>query len=806
MVSKRKNKEYYAVFKGRVDEPTIFSSWGDAHPRVTGCHAKFKGFDTIDKARLYLKGLGASEHKEVIKNGNIPTTPEWNSEAFYAVAYGSKPGIHAYWYGEGGAKEQTDSLKGACHKHFRTKDQAEAFVEDWKQSFSEVWQNIIKEALDQGLQLFENIVTRLAQMERLVEELQEPKQPAPAKESKKNQPLLTPEESTSSTKPSQPGRAALAAALATTSTQTSPALPPSPAASSPRTTKAYYSGAAASEDAVGTAGSCSLFSNEGIAKIDALVGDTRFSDAVRSLLQRVQAVAPQKSLDFASSIKDYPFPPNDVIISCMNEFFQHLNSGVRLLQESKVRAAVQAYMYGQPFDEPGWKLALNAILAHTLKKRDWTCGSREYEHYLNNALALIPEAILRPPNPTTIGALLLIALHFVFSAENHIAISILALATQFILLAGYHNPDHPIKATAPPDEYMHRRRLFWQAYVLDHDLMLRIGKPPLISDDFLVELPEEYPLDGYGVYYFPGNVALSYFHQQVRLSQIQGHIYSKLYSQGGSITSAAALEFEIGLLDAELQEWREGIPELIRPEPSMGLLDDEHARQMTLSVLHFMYFQMVVAIHSAAFRLPLLDEDEDGIQPSVALCVNAARAAISLLKYQRLQHPFTIYLLYQVVWSIDILFVNILEHKTSATSLHDLELIRMVLNFFESYDPNHQNVAVYHIVKALYEVASSVVLGPSGAYSQGSSPATTTISCPQALAAEIGLNSDTGTAPATLPISMLDVGGEWANLSLGGHDWLSAGYLQMRDWSLPLNPQLPLGNFEDPDGFRGNQG
>ncbi|KAF4888945.1 putative transcriptional regulatory protein [Colletotrichum fructicola] len=657
--------------------------------------------------------------------------------------------------------------------------------------------------------LYENIVTRLAQMERLVEELQEPKEPKEPKEpsapkkkatvAKKGPQVLTPEESSSNTNPPQPALTA-----STISTQVSPAsYPPSPASSSPRTAKPYYAGA--SEGTVGTAGSCSLFSAEGIAKIDTLVGDTRYSDAVRNLLQQVRSFAPKRSLDFSSSPRDYPFPPNDIVIFCVNEYMRTLNNGIRLLQESKVRAAVNAYMYGQPCDEPGWELALNVIIMHELRRRDWNSDNPEHKHYLNNALALIPNAILQTPNPMTIGSLLSLVYYFIFSAENHIAVSILALATQFILLAGYHNPDHPNKVLGHPADVLHRRRLFWQAYVLDHDLMLRIGKPPLISDDFLLELPEEFPADGYGVYYYPGDVTLSYFHQQVRLSQIQGHIYSKLYSQSGEIMSAATLESTIAHLDAELQDWWQAIPELIRPEPQMDLLDADYTKVMSLTVLNFMYFQLVVAIHSAAFRLPLLDEDDDGLRPSVALCVNAARAAIALLKHQQLQHPFTIYLLYQVAWSVDILFVNIIENKTSTTALQDLELIKMVINFFESYDPNYQTVASYHIIKVLYEVASSVVLGcPPGPCSQ--MPATTTIPCPQILATDAtsSLGIPSTSSPRVPP--GLEFGGDWGNISLGGHDWFSAGFLQMADWGLPISSQSMPGLYEDTSPLNGNPG
>jgi hypothetical protein len=42
-------------------------------------------------------------------------------------------------------------VPGNCHKRFRTRSQAEAFIEDWKESFADVWRRAIREGLDQGL-------------------------------------------------------------------------------------------------------------------------------------------------------------------------------------------------------------------------------------------------------------------------------------------------------------------------------------------------------------------------------------------------------------------------------------------------------------------------------------------------------------------------------------------------------------------------------------------------------------------------------------------------------------------------------
>lgn len=47
-------------------------------------------------------------------------------------------------------REQVHEISGACHKRFKTKVQAEAFIEDWKEAFAEVWRLEIKRALDRG--------------------------------------------------------------------------------------------------------------------------------------------------------------------------------------------------------------------------------------------------------------------------------------------------------------------------------------------------------------------------------------------------------------------------------------------------------------------------------------------------------------------------------------------------------------------------------------------------------------------------------------------------------------------------------
>jgi hypothetical protein len=53
--------------------------------------------------------------------------------------------------GSNGTETRVDEWPGACHKRFRTEAQAEAFIEDWKDTFADVWRQAVKEGLDRGL-------------------------------------------------------------------------------------------------------------------------------------------------------------------------------------------------------------------------------------------------------------------------------------------------------------------------------------------------------------------------------------------------------------------------------------------------------------------------------------------------------------------------------------------------------------------------------------------------------------------------------------------------------------------------------
>lgn len=52
--------------------------------------------------------------------------------------------------GGGGAEPEVDKCSGACQKHFRTLQQAEAFIADWEETYACVVKAKIKDELSNG--------------------------------------------------------------------------------------------------------------------------------------------------------------------------------------------------------------------------------------------------------------------------------------------------------------------------------------------------------------------------------------------------------------------------------------------------------------------------------------------------------------------------------------------------------------------------------------------------------------------------------------------------------------------------------
>lgn len=67
------------------------------------------------------------------------------------------------------------------------------------------------------------------------------------------------------------------------------------------------------------------------------------------------------------------------------------------------------------------------------------------------------------------------------------------------------------------------------------------------------------------------------------------------------------------------------------------------------------------------------------------------------------------YLVNHVAWSVDILFMNILQNKSSPKVVEDLKLLQRIVEFYEFYDKDRNESVAYKITKSMHTVASKAV-------------------------------------------------------------------------------------------------
>ncbi|KAH6967606.1 hypothetical protein BKA56DRAFT_596911 [Ilyonectria sp. MPI-CAGE-AT-0026] len=452
-------------------------------------------------------------------------------------------------------------------------------------------------------------------------------------------------------------------------------------------------------------GFCSVFSYQGARWVDSLVGDDSFSNAMSRLTVPGQPLHQPFKLLHAPS---HAFPPRQIVADCVNGYLSKFNPESPLFQREAITALLDRFLEGEDsLEMSGWA-AVNMMLAFAKFSGCRTQQVIQCDQHFQNALKSLPALLINEPDILRIGVLLCIVQYLIYSSELKPAAVILGSTIQLILLAGYQDTSRTHQS---PAEILQQRRLFWQAYILDADLALRLRKAPVLAATSLISLPDVRPSDGCGVLVLDDGSTMNFLRERVALAKIQSRIYSLLYSsQSPSQVTPDQTYGIITILDQELQEWKANLPELIKPQKPLTNCDT--TRLTCLTVLHYTYFQLVIAIHSMTFMAVLgydTQEQRRRAVPSVALCVRAARASTSLLNYEHCSYPFAVSLLHQVSWSIDILFINILQNKATSYTHRDLGLIEKVIKLYERFDADHANLTPYRICCVLHKVALRAV-------------------------------------------------------------------------------------------------
>lgn len=408
---------------------------------------------------------------------------------------------------------------------------------------------------------------------------------------------------------------------------------------------------------IGSSSGFSIFSPKGIQWVNEKTGDSSFQTMIASATNEDKHTwdhwKPEVFNDLFQRRIFKPLPPRQECYALLRDYFENFNCMFPLFHEPTFMHLVDKHYSLEPYDSSGWWASLNVALAigHRLRVMSNVVGQEEDEiawAYLKNAMAVMSELTMRNTDLLSVQALLGMALFLQGTPNPQPSFFLVAAAIRLAHSIGLHKRGSGFNLNEIENEQ--RKRVFWIAYLMDKDICLRSGRPPAQDDDDMnVDLPSEDPPDNIGnvplSHEKDGKKTMNLFRLMCQFAQIQSRVYKQLYSVRASRQSDGELLNTIGELDASLEEWKDQIPLDFRPEHEIKAAHTPLILHVV--VLHFAYYNCLTTIHRMSvhhgyWTSRLSDYAIQGLNArplnprvfmSAALCVNAARTSIGLIRY-----------------------------------------------------------------------------------------------------------------------------------------------------------------------------
>jgi len=340
-----------------------------------------------------------------------------------------------------------------------------------------------------------------------------------------------------------------------------------------------------------------------------------------------------------------PLPPKDEAISLLELYFARYNSIFPLHHQQSFMQLVQT-RYSTEYDgDVGWWGNLNMALAHgcrirTMRSETAIEDDEDSWGYLENALSMVPFLAVRTPSLSSIQALLGIA---VFLQATPVPRSYSLLVANAIRLGhsiGLHRQESYHNGM-PVAEIEQRKRVFWLCYILDRDISMRSGQPPVQHDDDIdVDFPCDSLSDGVGYIFLAHGIwPINFLRLRIQLAVIQGAIYRDLYSAKATKQSDDRRAMVVQELDERLRQWKNSTSIEFHSDFLNQKLQ-EPFDILHIVILHFTYFNCLILIHRYSFQnMSWKTRAPNSIEPfnprnfsSNPIVIETARSALNLLR------------------------------------------------------------------------------------------------------------------------------------------------------------------------------
>lgn len=484
---------------------------------------------------------------------------------------------------------------------------------------------------------------------------------------------------------------------------------------------------------IGSSSGFSIFSPRGIQWVNEKTGDSSFEEMIsNSYVDDNKWIywKPEIFSDIFARRVFKPLPPKEEAMSLFRDFFENFNCVFPLFHEPTFMHLVERQYSRDPYEGSGWWASINVALAiaHRLRIMSNLVPQEEDKKawlYLKNAMGVLTELTMRNADLLSVQALLGMALFLQGTPNPQPSFFLVSAAIRLSHSIGLHKRGSGFGLN--PVEVEQRKRVFWISYMIDKDMCLRSGRPPMQDDDDMnVELPSEDPPDNVGnVPLSDGKGKVNLFRLMCLFGTIQSKVYKQLYSTKASRQSDGELLNTIGELDKELEEWKDSIPLDFRPE--YEIKSTHRPLVLPVVVLHFGYYNCLTTIHrmsvhhgywtSRLSNYAIQGLNSRPLNPrvfsSAVLCVSAARASINLIKYIPQGDFSCVWLiLYFPISSLVTLFANILQNPLDARARSDVKLMNMVVNFLSKLATDESNGSVKRMLMVCseFERIAKVVL------------------------------------------------------------------------------------------------
>ncbi|GLB04157.1 hypothetical protein AtubIFM57258_009873 [Aspergillus tubingensis] len=237
-----------------------------------------------------------------------------------------------------------------------------------------------------------------------------------------------------------------------------------------------------------------------------------------------------------------PLPCKDTTFQLVREYFATFNQAIPLFGEASFMRSVDRQYSWNPDNSASWWISLNIALAISYRERahassDASDNWRKSLGHVKNALNAVVDVFLQNTDIAAVQGLLGLALYFQGTPNPQALFMFAAAAMRLAQSIGLHRENG---AGASP-EAEHRRRVYWIAFILDSDISIRVGRPPVQDiEDYDTHLPTENPSDGRGILTIDGT-RMNYLRLLAQLAQIQRLVYKKLYTPLSARSALALL-------------------------------------------------------------------------------------------------------------------------------------------------------------------------------------------------------------------------------------------------------------------------